>query len=72
MHIKDNENILTSLNYEGRVKSSGSSQQPMRHWGQASVGLGPGQELVSPSNWGKAFLIVVHGSMDTGSSIQAG
>ena len=51
----------------GKVKSSRSSQQLMWHWGQDPIGQRPRQELESLSHYDKAFLIVVHGCMDTGS-----
>ena len=34
--------------YDGKVKSSQSSQQLMWHWGQVAVRYGLEQELVSP------------------------
>ena len=49
------------------MKTSRSSQQ---HWGQADVVYGTGQELVSPPHYDKAFLIAVHGSMESDTSIR--
>ena len=63
----------TPVNYEGKMKSSRPSLQSTWNSGQADVGHGPGQELVSPPHYeyDKAFLIAAYGSMGIGSSIRA-
>ena len=52
---------LTILTLHRQGEKSSSNLKPMWNSGQATVGYGPGQELVSPPHWGKAFLIEVHG-----------